>query len=192
MFQAIANFINSILALIENISKAAAFTSNPVGSIFGGENEELPTEDVPQWGTGGGGGGSWGRKQITIPERITARFADRNSAAWVNQIGPLGKGYHYGTDFGGPNGTPVFAPYALHVIRIGRYDDEGRKGDYVIGTLDDGTEYYSGHLTNVKVKGGEYVKAGQQIGEIGYYNHTHVQLRVNGTLTDFEAYEKAH
>jgi murein DD-endopeptidase MepM/ murein hydrolase activator NlpD len=89
-------------------------------------------------------------------------------------------------------GSPVYAPYPMNVIAVGHYSDEGRYGDYVIGHLVDGTEYYSGHLQNVKVGVGDAVQCGQQIGETGIVNHTHIQLRVNGVLTDFEEYSKAH
>lgn len=202
MFQGIADFINKILAMITAITNASTFASNPIGSVFGQSNtdastageesdkgtktlpEETEPTKVPEQ--------SITRKKrafITLPtENITARFNDTGSPAWKNQPG----GKHLGTDFGAPNGSAVYAPYAMHIIKLGIYTDEGRKGEYIIGTLDDGTQYYSGHLLGTRVKVGEYVPAGYRIASIGYYNHTHVQLRVNNQLYDFEQYEKNH
>lgn len=124
------------------------------------------------------------RALITIPEHINARFDDTGSPAWANQPG----GKHLGTDFGAPNGSNVYAPWDMTVVSTGSYKDEGRRGNYVIGTLNDGTEYYSGHLGDIAVKPGDKVHLGQKIGQIGYYNHTHIQLRINGQLSDFEKY----
>jgi murein DD-endopeptidase MepM/ murein hydrolase activator NlpD len=126
------------------------------------------------------------RSLITIPETINARFWSNGSPAWKNQPG----GYHYGTDFGAPHGSAVFAPYDMTVVKIGYYEDAGRMGHYIIGTLTDGTEYYTGHLQNVTVKSGDFVKSGVKLGETNVYNHTHVQLRQNGKLIDFEEYSK--
>lgn len=194
MFEAIANFINTLISALKGLAKIGNIASNPVGAIFGTENAEptvqqseereksLPTQTEKQTF-------SQKRARVTLPlETISARFNDTGSPAWKNQPG----GKHLGTDFSSPNGSAVYAPYAMHVIKIGHYDDDGRRGDYVIGTLLDGTEYYSGHLSNVKVSVGDYINAGQQIAQIGFYNHTHIQLRVSGALYDFEQYEKTH
>ncbi len=208
MFAGIANFINLIITAITKITNAASFASNPVGAIFGQStpNEETPNESgtgektlpaettnpqVPPTETKAPAPpapASGKRHPITIPEHINARFNDTGSSAWKNQPG----GKHLGTDFGAPNGSAVYAPYNMHIIKLGAYGDEGRKGAYIMGTLDDGTEYYTGHLSAPLVRVGDYVRAGTRIASIGYYNHTHIQLRVHGTLTDFEEYEKTH
>ncbi len=197
MYAAIAQFLNGIYRAL-----------TVIGALFGGGGSTASATAVPS-GTEGKVDGSAGppqaspppaqaparsdaprgkRCRITMPESINARFNDTGSAAWANQPG----GKHLGTDFGAAVGSPVYAPYPMSVVAVGHYTDEGRYGDYVIGHLVDGTEYYSGHLQNVKVGAGDVVTCGQQIGSTNIYNHTHVQLRVNGTLTDFEEYEKTH
>jgi murein DD-endopeptidase MepM/ murein hydrolase activator NlpD len=202
MFEGIATFINKVLALITSITNAANFAANPVGSTIeqirgqnAPSNEEksnegsktLPTQnETPQVPETPATKGK--RSLITIPEHINARFNDTGSVAWKNQPG----GKHLGTDFGAPNGSAVYAPYNVRIIKVGSYSDTGRLGSYIIGKLDDDTEFYSGHLSGVMVKPQDYVRAGTRIGSIGYYNHTHIQLRVNGGLYDFERYAKDH
>lgn len=204
MYAAIASFLNAVNLLIKNISNAAAFAANPVGSLLGTNsttkaNEEQTTEDtsgntplptetkstqVPETIT------TVGRKRslITLPEKINARFNDTGSPAWKNQPG----GKHLGTDFGALVGSAVYAPYDMHIVKLGAYTDAGRKGDYIIGTLGDGTQYYTGHLSGTLIKSGQFVKAGTRIASIGFYNHTHIQMRVNGALYDPERYFREH
>ena len=144
------------------------------------------------------------RHAVTEPENPTAHFLDTGSGAWTNQWkglvidGVNMQGRHGGTDFAAPSGTPVYAPYAMRIIAIGYYPDSGRKGWYVIGTLPDGAEYYSGHLNNIKVQRLQSVDAGTQIGETWDWwgdagrPHTHIQIKVRGTITDPERYFRTH
>lgn len=126
---------------------------------------------------------------ITIPEHITARFDSVGSPAW----GPDGVdnpgGKHFGTDFSARQGTAVYAGFPFTVIQIGTYDDDARYGQYIIGTMGDGYQYYSGHLQNVKVSSGQTVQGGEQIAETNHLNHTHIQLKdPSGNLRDYEKY----
>jgi len=133
------------------------------------------------------------RAMITRPERITARFHDTGSEAWKNQWrGTPMEGQHGGVDFSAPAGSAVYAPYAMKVIAVSYYADSGRLGWYVIGTLPDGVEYYSGHLGSVNVVAGNSVLAGDQIGVTNEYAHTHIQMKRRGVLIDPEAYLAAH
>lgn len=205
VFAAIANFINLIIGALTKINNPlSALPSVP--SVPDSLNPFVPAETkvgtpVPNTGAKDApaapaapqsASGKTTRKSVTIPENISARFADTGSPAWKNQQGPLGIGHHYGTDFAAPDGAPVFAPYAGTVVALGHYDDSGRFGDYVIMRLLDNAEYYTGHLKNVQVKTGDSVKAGDKIGETNYLNHTHVQLRLSGVLSDFEVYANSH
>lgn len=134
-----------------------------------------------------------GRHLITEPERITARFHDTGSPAWAGQFaGTPMAGQHGGTDFSAPQGSPVYAPYVMRVIVVNYYPDAGRRGFYVIGILDDGSEYYSGHLQGVKVVPGSRAEPGTVLGETNEYNHTHVQIKQRGSVIDPEAYLAAH
>lgn len=179
IFTIIANFINAILAFMG--AKPDIKVTGPDTTYTGGEQTSK-------------GQKSGNRCMITIPEHINNHFFDTGSDAWVNQVftvkGKTYRGIHGGVDMGAPNGSPVFAPYDMHIVAIGHYNDSGRMGDYVIGNLNDGTEYYSGHLANPRVNVGDDVKCGEQIAEIGYYNHTHIQMKQGGEVIDPEEYLK--
>ncbi len=203
MYEAIASFINAVIAALQGIAKLGGIASNPVGAILGTNNASSTTGQENETGskalpiesgeTKTAQSVQTGKRAlITIPETVNNHFDSRGSPAWVNQQGPLGKGYHYGTDMGAPNGSAVYAPYSGTVIKTGHYDDDGRRGDYIMLTLADGTEYYSGHLANLRHKTGDFVAAGTQLGEIGFYNHTHIQLRIGGVLSDWEKYASTH
>ena len=190
MFAAIANFLNQFSAILSglmnvlNVAKSIPSISNPFSSNDPPQSEpqnpiETPNETKTSPATGK-------RSLITVPENITARFYSTGSPAWKNQPG----GYHWGTDFSAPKGSAVYAPYDMTIVKVGYYADAGRMGTYVIGTLGDGTEYYSGHLDDVSLQAGNFVKSGTKIGVTNIYNHTHVQLRQNGKLVDFEEYSK--
>lgn len=133
-----------------------------------------------------------GRCKISIPETINpnARFHSTGSSAWRNQFPNTSMaGQHGGTDFTGPQGTAVYAPWDMTIIATGHYNDEGRFGDYVIGTPDhDKTlEFYSGHLDNVRVSTGDHITCGTQLGKMNLYNHTHIQIKRNGQVIDPES-----
>ncbi len=177
-------FIQFILSLF-NI-KAATIVSRGGSSD---QADDTPTEPVR---TGN-------RHLVTIPEKVTASFHSTGSGAWLGQWeGTPMENQHGGTDFAAPSGTPVYAPYAMKVIAIGFYPDEPRRGYYVIGTLGDGVEYYSGHLNNVLVKRGELIESGTQIGQTWAWwaeagrPHTHIQMKRNGKIIDPEAYFASH
>lgn len=186
-FETIANIINALLRLLNidanPVVAGAVDATDRIGGVVSGSSS--PPVTAPS-------GRPLHRSMVTIPENITARFADTGSPAWTNQQGPLGIGHHYGTDFGAPDGSVVYAPYDFTVSKIGHYDDAGRYGDYVIGSLGSGGEYYSGHLKDVSVTAGQFIKSGEPIGKTNYLNHTHVQLRIGGVLSDFEEYQKTH
>lgn len=177
----IASIINALLSrLFSNQSMRADDNS-------GKKENTDPKSPVPVDGDKGDKepipGGS---HMVTIPERVTANFYSTGSPAWKNQPG----GMHHGTDFSAPAGAKVYAPYSFTVARVGWYGDDGRYGFYVIGHMVGGEEYYSGHLKDVTVNAGEQVPAGAVIGYTNHLNHTHVQLRVNGKLTDFEEWRR--
>jgi murein DD-endopeptidase MepM/ murein hydrolase activator NlpD len=195
MFQLLADFINGILAALKKIGNFQASDLVPdMPWDQGGEAQDVGDIIGPVGGEddmGGGGGGGWGGRLVTIPENIGATFHATGSPAWIGQwAGTDMEDQHGGIDFRGNEGTDVYAPYAGIVIRKGHYSDSGRFGDYIIMTLADGAEYYSGHLKNVKVQGGDSVKAGTIIGQTNNLNHTHIQLKVHGKIQDFLEYRK--
>lgn len=188
IFQIIADIINKILTFsLPSLPSLPSIPSipNPL--------DNTPYTNVP--GMYGGGGSGWTEKKgdrcsVSVPEIInpTARFHSTGSPAWANQFkGTAMEGQHGGTDYTGAMGQAVYTPLPGKVIKVGHYSDAGRYGDYVMIATDNGLEYYSGHLQNVKVKEGDSLACGQPIGEMNAYNHTHIQIRKDGNLIDPES-----
>jgi murein DD-endopeptidase MepM/ murein hydrolase activator NlpD len=189
LFALIAEFINKIL----NFSLLPSLPSLP--SLPGSEvrenvvnDDKRDTEEFRDIGEQ-----TKGRSLLTRPENVNpnARFTSTGSSAWVNQWpgvvinGVNMAGRHGGTDYLGPIGTKVYAPFDMNIIAIGHYSDAGRYGDYVIGTVGE-LEFYSGHLKDIKVSNGP-IKAGTELGEMNHLNHTHIQIKRNGQIIDPES-----
>lgn len=187
MIEYITNLMNGILQALAGLSRIGEVLDHiPVSSV---PEEKQPPDNSPDKPPDNKPPEPKGKPQghaITIPEQVGANFYSKGSPAWANQPG----GQHLGTDFLAPQGSAVYAPFVGTVIKLGRYTDSGRKGDYVMLTLNDGVEYYSGHLQNVAVREGRKVEEGDVLGYTNEYNHTHVQIRINGQLRDFEEYRR--
>lgn len=135
---------------------------------------------------------------VTSTMQVGAHFDTADCGAWGFQVACQ----HWGTDFAGSEGDPVFAPYDLTVIALGEYGPGSTMGQYVQGTLPDGSVYYSGHLTGrPALDVGQTIPAGTQIGVMNGYAHTHVQLAPpgntgacaqDGSCLDFETYYATH
>jgi murein DD-endopeptidase MepM/ murein hydrolase activator NlpD len=180
-FKLIADLFNAIFAALDAFTRYVGDRGPRINTIPPTQNPPDNDNEKPI--------GPKNRALITRPERISARFMDTGSPAWRNQWpGTPMAGRHGGTDFAAPPGSPVYAPLDMRIVKIGFYGDSGRYGYYVIGTLGDGLEYYSGHLQNVKVKEGDYVQSGDQIGQTNALAHTHIQLKRNGQIIDPEGY----
>lgn len=126
---------------------------------------------------------------VTIPVNITANFYSTGDV-WCFQNSQC---MHTGTDYTCPRGCAVYTPFDCNFLTVGTYGPGPMMGDYFMCRLLDGAEYYSGHLDNViSFTPGMLVPAGTQIGVTNEYDHTHVQLRVDNQLVDFEAYWETH
>jgi murein DD-endopeptidase MepM/ murein hydrolase activator NlpD len=129
---------------------------------------------------------------------VGAHFDTADCGVWGFQAGCR----HWGTDFTGSAGDPVFTPYDLTIIALGEYGPGATAGQYVQGTLPDGSVYYSGHLAGRPALAiGQTVPAGTQIGVMNSFAHTHVQFAAagntgpcaqDGSCLDFEAYWSTH
>lgn len=98
--------------------------------------------------------------------------------------GPVG--YHYGTDYPAPAGTPVTAVNDGTVVMVGMYPVRG--GLVVVDHGAGLTSMYF-HQRAVTVKVGQQVTRGQQVGEVGNTGlstgaHLHLEMRVRGEGTD--------
>lgn len=131
---------------------------------------------------------SGNKHHVTIPINVTANFYSKGDV-WCFQNAEC---MHTGTDYTCPRGCAVYTPFDCHFLSVGTYGPGPMMGDYFMCTLLDGAEYYSGHLDKVvSFAPGTLVPAGTQIGVTNEYDHTHVQLRINNQLADFEAYWEA-
>jgi hypothetical protein len=103
---------------------------------------------------------------------LTARFG---------QYG-LWSSYHTGLDFNGNTGDPIYS-VANGVVTETGYD--GAYGNKTVVTLDDGTEIWYAHQTNIGVSVGDFVTGGQVIGTVGATgnvtgSHLHLEVRPGG------------
>lgn len=98
--------------------------------------------------------------------------------------------FHRGVDYAGAAGSPVVAPAAGTVALVGRVSDGFRVHGNTVG-IDHGQGVTSIllHLRDIKVKEGDFVKAGQLVGTVGSTGastgpHLHWGLYVNGQSVD--------
>ncbi len=113
--------------------------------------------------------------------RITSPFGSRRS-----YNGGPATSYHAGTDFGGAEGTPIYAS-ASGVVALA--EELTVRGNAVI--VDHGLGVYSGywHLSGIAVKVGQAVVPGSLLGYMGTTglstgSHLHWELRVGGIPVD--------
>jgi murein DD-endopeptidase MepM/ murein hydrolase activator NlpD len=120
--------------------------------------------------------GEIAKNQWRLPTQgyhLTARFG---------MAGGLWASNHTGLDFAAPSGTPIVA-VANGVITESGYD--GSYGNKTVETLDDGTEIWYAHQSEIGVQVGQRVSGGQQIGAIGSTGnttgpHLHLEVRPGG------------
>ncbi len=105
--------------------------------------------------------------------RLTARFG---------MAGGLWSSNHTGLDFATASGTPVIAVANGIITKTGY---AGAYGNQTVQTLEDGTEIWYCHQTDIGVTVGDRVIGGQQIGTVGSTGnstgpHLHLEVRPGG------------
>ena len=105
--------------------------------------------------------------------RLTARFG-MSGGMWSSN--------HTGLDMAAPAGTPIVAVANGTITKTG---DAGAYGNQTVQTLEDGTEIWYCHQTDIGVSPGDKVTAGQQIGTVGSTGnstgpHLHLEVRPGG------------
>lgn len=95
-----------------------------------------------------------------------------------------GQDFHPGLDIAGELGQPVIATAAGKVTHASY---SGNYGNLIVINHGFGLETQYGHLLSYKVKAGDQVKRGDQIGQIGATGratgyHLHYEVRANGKL----------
>ncbi len=168
------------------------------------ENRSFPTQSI--WVQGGGSDGTdleFDRvdafKQLVTPEKLwNGRFLRPNQGPMTSGYGirryyngVFAKDYyHRGVDYAGAYGSPVVAAAAGKVALVGRVSQGFKLHGNTVG-IDHGqgiTSIYL-HLSQIKVKDGSTVQAGQVIGAVGATGgvtgaHLHWGLYVNGQAVD--------
>jgi murein DD-endopeptidase MepM/ murein hydrolase activator NlpD len=113
--------------------------------------------------------------------RVSSAFGTRRAY----NDGPMAS-FHGGTDFPGPEGTPIVAAAPGRVVFAGALDI---RGDAVIVDHGDGVYTLYGHLSRIDAVEGQMVVAGTQVGLMGNTGlstapHLHWELRVQGVRVD--------
>jgi murein DD-endopeptidase MepM/ murein hydrolase activator NlpD len=118
---------------------------------------------------------------LPCPAPVTSQYGTRRSY----DGGPYDQ-FHTGTDFAGAPGSPIYAAAAGVVVMTERLHVRGNAT-----VIDHGWGVYTGywHQTEIKVKVGDVVKAGQIIGLVGDTGrvtgpHLHWELFVGGVQVD--------
>jgi hypothetical protein len=107
-------------------------------------------------------------------DRVTSKYGFR----W--------RRWHHGVDLDLVTGDPIYAPFD-GIVRVTDYDRGF--GRYIVLRHENGLETVYGHLSKIKVKPGQIIKAGQTIGLGGNSgrstgSHLHFEIRYNGHALD--------
>ncbi len=129
----------------------------------------------------GGGGGGGGPGQIIANPGGGSFQCPVNGAAYSDNYGPRGSGFHYGIDMFAATGTPLVGVKAGTVRYV---PNEGAGGNTVYLSADDGNVYFYAHLSSF-VGGGRSVAQGEIIGLVGATGnasgpHLHFEIRLGG------------
>lgn len=125
---------------------------------------------------------------LAIEPKITAHFLDPEYKKTLGRD-------HFGTDFGAPQGTSIFAPMDGVIKKVAQ---NGYAYSYFI--IDHGDDLFTlyGHVSDVSVKEGEGVVMGQKVGATGgtpgmpgsgFFTtgpHLHFEVFANGRHVDAE------
>jgi murein DD-endopeptidase MepM/ murein hydrolase activator NlpD len=121
------------------------------------------------------------------PAALSVRLAWPVAGLVGSPFGPRGDGFHPGIDIVASMGTPVRAAAAGKVRFAGW--NAGGYGDLVIVKVGGGVSAMYAHLSEVDVRAGQVVAAGQQLGLIGMTGnatgpHLHFEVRIHGAAVD--------
>jgi murein DD-endopeptidase MepM/ murein hydrolase activator NlpD len=121
------------------------------------------------------------------PTALSVRLAWPVAGLVGSPFGPRGDGFHPGIDIVASMGTPVRAAAAGKVRFAGW--NAGGYGDLVIVKVGGGVSAMYAHLSEVDVRAGQVVAAGQQLGLIGMTGnatgpHLHFEVRIHGAAVD--------
>lgn len=122
---------------------------------------------------------------LAMPVKSSFRYSSPFGRRWGRM--------HEGVDMAGPVGTPIYATGDGVVSFAGR---QSGYGNLVKINHELGTETRYGHLSRIRVKPGQRVSQGDQIGDMGNTgrstgSHLHYEVRMNGRAVDPMSFIKA-
>lgn len=130
---------------------------------------------------------------VNAPAPVAAPAPVQAQDAWMwpvdapvtSSFGNRDGGFHNGTDFGAPIGTPVHAITSGTITAgTGFNTDPGGYGNYIAQQADTGENIEYGHVSEIYVSTGEYVEVGDVIGAVGNAGSStgpHLHLRIDET-----------
>jgi murein DD-endopeptidase MepM/ murein hydrolase activator NlpD len=166
----LAGFIPGVNAFTPLIMGGAALVGGAIGYATGGEESSI--------GTGGTTDTSAGAFQRPVETTAVSASYGQKGSVWA-------AGYHKGTDYPVPVGTPVYAAAAGTVSKAHHGSGSHSFGLYVaVDHANDYTTIYA-HLSQALVHPGDSVAKGQLIGKSGQSGnvtgpHLHFEVRKNG------------
>lgn len=124
----------------------------------------------------------WVLTQRPVPGKLSSHFGVRPDPVAAKRKRRKRKRKHKGVDFVATRGTRVLAAGAGIVIKAAR---SGGYGRMVIIDHGDGLQTRYAHLQRIKVKRGEFLPAGAELGTVGSSGrttgpHLHFEVRQNG------------
>ena len=133
----------------------------------------------------------WDAENIT-PDTIILPSSAPITSGWGRRWHPILRKMrmHYGTDFDGERGSPVWAAHQGVVETATYMKDFGR---VVVLNHGNGFSTLYAHLNKIRVKYGETVRQGQRIGDLGSSGlstgpHLHFEIRVDHVLRNPRKY----
>lgn len=115
-------------------------------------------------------------------DKVPYAFPVAGSYRFTSAFGPRGRRLHAGIDLAGPQGTTILSTADGVVTEAGR---ESGYGNVVRVRHEFGFETVYAHLSKIRVRAGQQVSRGVQIGDMGSTgrstgSHLHYEVRVNG------------
>jgi murein DD-endopeptidase MepM/ murein hydrolase activator NlpD len=171
---------------------ALAWHGFPSGNIDGrfGPSTESAVRKFQHWAglhsDGRAGPGVVAALRSALPV-CPIRLVHPVAGSFTDGYGPRGNRFHTGLDYPAPVGTPVVAAASGRVTFAGW--SAGGWGNLVIVAHGGVTRTLYAHLSQVAVRVGQRLAAGQQLGRVGstgnsFGPHLHFEVRLRGAAVD--------
>ncbi|MFZ6991215.1 M23 family metallopeptidase [Curtobacterium sp. RRHDQ66] len=190
LFVTVASPQSAMASTPENTVTAVMDTQEyiaPEGVAISVERDDFSVARAPQAARGvvGAAGVPAQGMSVVRPVAGTIPAAGGFGGRWVQGCGACSTN-HQGLDFAAPTGTTVVAAMPGTVVSAGVF---GGYGNQILLQHADGTQTRYGHLSQIGVRVGQVVAAGEQIGAVGSTgvstgSHLHFEVIVGGVPRD--------